>query len=107
MDSIIKEFAEHCDFYVGNEHSDKSHEEQQQLFLEKFAEMIEEHVGRAVVAKCAEICDVAARASAASYETIRYNEIGAALVARGAQVQAERLSAAIKEHFELDNKSGQ
>jgi hypothetical protein len=104
MQDLIKEFAEHCDFYVGNEHSDKSHQEQQQLFLEKFAEMIEDHVGRSVVAKCAEICDVAASASAASYEATRHKEIGAALVARGAQVQAERLSAAIKEHFELDNK---
>jgi hypothetical protein len=36
----ILELAEHCDFYVGNEHSDKSHEEQQRLFLEKFAELI-------------------------------------------------------------------
>jgi hypothetical protein len=36
----IQELAEHCDFYVGNEHSDKSHEEQQRLFLEKFAQLI-------------------------------------------------------------------
>jgi hypothetical protein len=38
----IRELAEHCDFYVGNEHSDASHEEQQRLFLEKFAELIVE-----------------------------------------------------------------
>jgi len=36
----ILELAEHCDFYVGNEHSDASHEEQQRLFLEKFAQLI-------------------------------------------------------------------
>lgn len=40
MNHRILELAEHCDFYVGNEHSDKSHEEQQRLFLEKFAELI-------------------------------------------------------------------
>jgi hypothetical protein len=38
----ILELAEHCDFYVGNEHSDASHEEQQRLFLEKFAQLIVE-----------------------------------------------------------------
>jgi hypothetical protein len=36
----IKDFAEHCDFYIGNEHYDKSYEEKQVLWLEKFAEMI-------------------------------------------------------------------
>ena len=40
MNERIKELAEHCDFYVGNEHYDKPHEEQQRLFMEKFAELI-------------------------------------------------------------------
>jgi hypothetical protein len=40
MNERIRELAEHCDFYVGNEHYDKSHEEQQRLFMEKFAELI-------------------------------------------------------------------
>ena len=40
MNERIQELAEHCDFYVGNEHWDKSHEEQQRLFLKKFAELI-------------------------------------------------------------------
>ena len=40
MNHRILELAEHCDFYVGNEHSDASHEEQQRLFLEKFAQLI-------------------------------------------------------------------
>ena len=40
MNHRIRELAEHCDFYVGNEHSDASHEEQQRLFLEKFAQLI-------------------------------------------------------------------
>jgi hypothetical protein len=40
MNDRIRELAEHCDFYIGNEHYDKSHEEQQRLFMEKFAELI-------------------------------------------------------------------
>ena len=40
MNERIKQLAEHCDFYVGNEHYDKPHEEQQRLFMEKFAELI-------------------------------------------------------------------
>ena len=40
MNEHIRELAEHCDFYVGNEHHDKSHEEQQRLWAEKFAELI-------------------------------------------------------------------
>ena len=40
MNERIRDIAEHCDFYVGNEHYDKSHEEKQRLFMEKFAELI-------------------------------------------------------------------
>jgi hypothetical protein len=47
MNERIKELAEHCDFYVGNEHYDKPHEEQQRLLMEKFAELIvQECAGR-------------------------------------------------------------
>ena len=47
MNERIQDLAEHCDFYVGNEHYDKSHEEQQRLFMEKFAELIvQECAGR-------------------------------------------------------------
>ena len=48
MNERIQDLAEHCDFYVGNEHYDKSHEEQQRLFMEKFAELI--------VRECIAIC---------------------------------------------------
>jgi hypothetical protein len=48
MNERINELAEHCDFYVGNEHYDKSREEQQRLFMEKFAELI--------VRECADVC---------------------------------------------------
>ena len=40
MNIKITDIAEHCDFYIGNEHYDKSHEEKQRLFMEKFAELI-------------------------------------------------------------------
>lgn len=40
MNERIRDIAEHCDFYVGNEHFEKSHEEQQRIWAEKFAELI-------------------------------------------------------------------
>jgi hypothetical protein len=40
MNKLVQDLAEHCDFYVGNEHYDKTHEERQRLFMEKFAELI-------------------------------------------------------------------
>ncbi len=40
MNELIHKLAEHCDFYVGNEHYNKSYEEQQRLFMEKFAELV-------------------------------------------------------------------
>ena len=49
MNERIKEIAEHCDFSVGNEHYDKSHEEKQRLFMERFAELI--------VFKCIALCN--------------------------------------------------
>lgn len=49
MNERIKELAEHCDFYVGNEHYNESHEEKQRLWTEKFAELI--------VRECARVAD--------------------------------------------------
>ena len=40
MNERIRELAEHCDFFVGNEHYNESQEEQQRLWTEKFAELI-------------------------------------------------------------------
>jgi hypothetical protein len=51
MNNRLNEFAEHCDFYIGNEHYDKSHEEQQRLFMEKFAELIVTHCASLCMAK--------------------------------------------------------
>ena len=47
-EQLITDTAEHCDFYVGNEHYDKSYEEQQRLWVHKFAELI--------VRECMNIC---------------------------------------------------
>ena len=49
MNKRIQELAEHCDFYVGNEHSDASFEEQQRLFLEKFAQLIVQECGQWII----------------------------------------------------------
>ena len=40
MNDLIRNIAEHCDFYVGNEHYNESHEEKQRLWVEKFGELI-------------------------------------------------------------------
>ena len=48
MNPKIKDYAEHCDFYVGNEHYDKSYEERQVLWVEKFAELIVQDCCQAV-----------------------------------------------------------
>ncbi len=37
---LINELAEFSDFHVGNEHYNKSHKEQQRIFMEFFAELI-------------------------------------------------------------------
>ena len=42
MNKRVRDLAEHCDFYVGNEHSDKSYEDKQVLWVEKFAQLIVE-----------------------------------------------------------------
>lgn len=38
--SRINDIAEQCDFYVGNEHHDKSHEEKQRIWLKTFTDYI-------------------------------------------------------------------
>lgn len=49
MNNRLTAIAEHCDFYVGNEHHQKSHEEKQRLWTEKFAELIIEEVHQVIV----------------------------------------------------------
>ena len=48
MNEQIRDIAEHCDFYVGNEHYEKSYEEKQRIWVERFAELI--------VRECVALC---------------------------------------------------
>lgn len=45
---LINELVEFSDFHVGNEHYNKSHKEQQRIFMEFFAELI--------ISECAAQC---------------------------------------------------
>lgn len=40
MNKNLTDLAEHADFFVGNEHYDKSHEEKQRLWVENFAQSL-------------------------------------------------------------------
>jgi len=42
MNQVVRDHAEHCDSYVGNVHYDKSYEEKQRLWVEKFAALVAE-----------------------------------------------------------------
>lgn len=46
---VIDELVTHAEFYVGNEHSDKSAEEQQRLFVDRLIEL--------TVYECTGICE--------------------------------------------------
>lgn len=50
---LIADFANHADFYVGNEHSDKSYEEKQRLWTEKLVELVVRECMDVVSKKCA------------------------------------------------------
>lgn len=58
MNELIKDLAEHCDFYVGNEHYDKPYEAQQRLFIEKFAELIVQECATWIVENAISINDL-------------------------------------------------
>jgi len=59
---------------------------------EKFAELI--------VGECIGLCDQAVEENKRTFYTVNETqEVGPALVAKGSQVQAEKLSQQIKQHF--------
>lgn len=63
--------------------------------LAKFAELI--------VNECVGLCDQAAEENARTFYTVtETKEVGPALVAKGSQVQAEKLSKQIKLHFGVE-----
>ena len=76
MNEQIRDLAEHCDFYIGNEHYNESHEEKQRLWTKKFAELI--------VKEC---------------EKILIENVEVALDASGNPVSPEDF---IKEHFGVE-----
>jgi hypothetical protein len=59
MNDRIREIAEHCDFYVGNEHYDKSREEQQRLLMARFAELIVRECADQIISKGTDWVDFA------------------------------------------------
>ena len=61
----------------------------------KFAELI--------VRECIGLCDKAAEENARTFYTVtETQEVGPALVSKGSQVQAEKLSRQIKQHFGVE-----
>jgi len=61
----------------------------------KFAELI--------VRECAGLCDKAAEENARTFYTVtETQEVGPALVSKGSQVQAKKLSRQIREHFGVE-----
>ena len=64
-------------------------------YNKKFAELI--------VGECVGLCDKAAEENARTFYTVtETQEVGPALVSKGSQVQAEKLSRQIKEHFGVE-----
>ena len=62
---------------------------------EKFAELI--------VQECIGLCDQAVEENKRTFYTVNETqEVGPALVAKGSQVQAEKLSQQIKQHFGVE-----
>jgi len=56
-----------------------------------------------IVLECAGLCDKAAEENARTFYTVtETQEVGPALVSKGSQVQAEKLSRQIKQHFGVE-----
>ena len=65
------------------------------VLIEKFAELI--------VRECAGLCSQAAEENARTFYAVsETKEVGPALVAKGGQVQAEKLVKHIKQHFGVE-----
>ncbi len=63
--------------------------------IQRFAELI--------VRECVALCDQAAEENRRTFYAVNQTqEVGPALVAKGSQVQAERLSRQIRQHFSVD-----
>lgn len=66
-----------------------------QIVMDKFAESI--------IRECVELCDAAAKENSKAVEKFATNDkMDVAYVAKGAEIQAEKLSKDIKEHLGLE-----
>ena len=94
MNERIKELALQAMTYVT--HNPKANKlNSGDMFDEKFAELI--------VLECAGLCSQAAEENARTFYAVsETKEVGPALVAKGSQVQAEKLAKQIKEHFGVE-----
>ncbi len=73
------------------------------MIHDNFLTAAQEKFALLIVQECVGLCDQAAEENARTLYTVtETQEAGAALVAKGARVQAERLSRRIKEHFEVE-----
>jgi hypothetical protein len=69
--------------------------------LDQYAKDAIMKFGELIVLECAGLCDLAAEESARTVYTVtETKELGPALVAKGGQFQAERLSKQIKNYFQ-------
>ena len=94
MNERIQQLAEQADYYA-NEHYGVKGVPYSVLFNQKFAELI--------VRECAGLCDKAAEENARTFYTVtETQEVGPALVSKGSQVQAKKLSRQIKQHFGVE-----
>ena len=93
MNQRIRELAEQAGFHPEDNYDHTNwHAAGHNPVFEKFAELI--------VKKCAGLCDKAAEENARTFYTVtETQEVGPALVSKGSQVQAEKLSRQIKQHF--------
>jgi transcription termination factor NusB len=90
MNERIRELAEQALF-----ESEFDDEQNIKITMDIFAELI--------VRECAGLCDQAVEENKRTFYTVNETrEVGPALVAKGCQVQAEKLSKQIKEHFGVE-----
>jgi hypothetical protein len=90
MNERIRQLAEQALF-----ESEFDDEQNIKITMDTFAELI--------IRECVGLCDQAAEENARTFYTVtETQEVGPALVAKGSQVQAEKLSRRIREHFGVE-----
>ena len=94
MNPLIEKFARECGAW-NQVYGNKMFMIDEHFDIEKFAELI--------VRECAGLCSQAAEENARTFYAVsETKEVGPALVAKGSQVQAEKLAKQIKQHFVVE-----